>query len=37
VGVPSDLGPDWCWSEDYDDYCDPRFNDPNDMDTDNEC
>jgi hypothetical protein len=37
VGVPSDLGPDWCWSEDSDDYCDPRFNDPNDMDTDNEC
>jgi hypothetical protein len=37
VGVPSDLGPDWCWPEDSDDYCDPRFDDPYDMDTDNEC
>jgi hypothetical protein len=33
--VPS--GTNWCWSEDSNDYCDPRFDDPYDMDTDNEC
>jgi hypothetical protein len=33
--VPS--GTNWCWSKDSNDYCDPRFDDPYDMDTDNEC
>jgi hypothetical protein len=35
VPVPSDT--DWEPSEDCDDYCDPHFEDPYDMDTDNGC
>jgi hypothetical protein len=35
VLVPS--GTNWYWSEDSDNYCDPRFDDPYDMNTNNEC